>query len=203
MSLLSLFIISILLLILFIYVLVRYVLNERQVYKIKYTLYACSVMCAAIILQPLFFIRARNASNIRLAALALNPVLRLFGLKYRVENAEVLDNDGPCVIVANHQSSLDFIGMMNIWPEHVRYCTILAKRELIWAGPFGSSSWLAGVEFVDRKNRHRSSETMRHILRKITHKSLRLWIFPEGRSIFIIIQLIRSFFLLSKQAHEI
>jgi lysophosphatidate acyltransferase len=159
-------------------------------------------MSAAIILQPLFFIRARNASNIRLAALALNPVLRLFGLKYRVENGEVLGKDDPCVIVANHQSSLDFIGMMNIWPEHVRYCTILAKRELIWAGPSGSSSWLAGVEFVDRKNRHRSSETMRHILRKITNKSLRLWMFPEGRSIFIIIQLIHSS-LLSKQAHEI
>jgi lysophosphatidate acyltransferase len=150
-------------------------------------------MSAAIILQPLFFLRARNALNIRLAALILNPILRLFGLKYRVENAEVLDEDGPCVIVANHQSSLDFIGMMHIWPEHVRYCTILAKKELMWAGPFGSSSWLAGVEFVDRKNRHQSSETMRHILRKMTHKSLRLWIFPEGTYVFIIIQLIRFF----------
>ena len=115
------------------------------------------------------FLRPRNALNIRLAAISLNPVLRLFGVKYRIENAKVLDEDGPCIIVANHQSSLDFIGMMHIWPEHVRYCTILAKKELIWAGPFGSSSWLAGVEFIDRKNREQSSETMRHILKKITN----------------------------------
>ncbi len=193
MSLLSLFIISSIVLIIVVYILVDYALNERQIYRIKYTLYAITVMSAAIILQPLFFLCARNAFNIRLAALILNPILRLFGLKYRVENAEVLDEDGPCVIVANHQSSLDFIGMMHIWPEHVRYCTILAKKELMWAGPFGSSSWLAGVEFVDRKNRHQSSETMRHILRKMTHKSLRLWIFPEGTYVFIIIQLIRFF----------
>ncbi len=193
MSLLSLFIISSIVLIIVVYILVEYALNERQIYRIKYTLYAITVMSAAIILQPLFFLCARNAFNIRLAALILNPILRLFGLKYRVENAEVLDEDGPCVIVANHQSSLDFIGMMHIWPEHVRYCTILAKKELMWAGPFGSSSWLAGVEFVDRKNRHQSSETMRHILRKMTHKSLRLWIFPEGTYVFIIIQLIRFF----------
>ena len=150
-------------------------------------------MLAAIVLQPLFFLRARNASNIRLAALLLNPFLRLFGIKYRVENSEFLDKEGPCVIVANHQSSIDFIGMMHLWPEHVRYCTILAKKELLYTGPFGSSSWLAGLEFVDRKNRQQSSEKMRHVMNKIKNKSLRLWIFPEGKSKFIN-QSIKSFF---------
>jgi lysophosphatidate acyltransferase len=178
--LLNLVIIGIISIIIIAYILVQYVLNERQIYKIKYTFYASIVMLAAIIFQPLFFLRARNASNIRLAALTLNPILRLFGLTYRIENAKVLEKDGPCIIVANHQSSIDVIGMMHIWPEHIRYCTILAKKELMWAGPFGSSSWLAGVEFIDRKNRNRSIETMRHVLKKITHKSLRLWIFPEG-----------------------
>jgi lysophosphatidate acyltransferase len=145
-------------------------------------------MLFAIILQPIFLFRARNALNIRLAAILINPLLRFFGLTYRVENAKVLDEDKPCIIVANHQSSLDFIGMMHIWPEHLRYCTILAKRELIWAGPFGPSSWLAGIEFIDRKNRQRSSETMHHIMKKIQEKSLRLWIFPEGKRKFLLIQ---------------
>lgn len=180
MSILSLFIIGFIL-ILIIYLLLQYILNGQQLYKIKYMAYVSFVMFIAIILQPIFMLRARNALNIRLAALALNPLLRILGLKYRVENAQVLDKDGPCIIVANHQSSIDFIGMMHIWPKHVRYCTILAKKELIWAGPFGPSSWFAGVEFVDRKNRERSAETMRHIMKKIQNKSLRLWIFPEGK----------------------
>jgi lysophosphatidate acyltransferase len=180
MSIFSLFIIGVILIVIAIYLLVQYVLNERQLYKIKYTLYASLVMLSAIILQPIFILRPRNAFNIRLAAILLNPFLRLFGVKYRVENAQVLNKDEPCVIVANHQSSLDFMGMMHIWPEHVRYCTILAKKEIMWAGPFGSSSWFAGVEFIDRKNRQQSSETMRLIMEKMKKKSLRLWIFPEG-----------------------
>jgi len=131
--------------------------------------------------MPLFLIRPRNALNIRLASLILNPVFSLFGVKYRIENGKVLDKDGPCVIVANHQSSIDFIGMMKLWPENIRYCTILAKKELIWALPFGLSAWLAGLEYVDRKNRERASETMRHLTKKVQDKSLRLWIFPEGK----------------------
>ena len=165
---------------LIIYLLGRYVFNEKQIYILKYTLYAALVMLMSIITIPMFLIRPRNASNIRLAALLLNPFFHLFGLKYRIENPEVLDREGPCVIVANHQSSIDFIGMMKLWPEHIRYCTILAKKEIFWALPFGFTAWLAGVEYVDRKNRERSSETMRFLMKKVQEKSLRMWIFPEG-----------------------
>lgn len=193
MSLFNTLIIGIIFISLLFFVVVRFVLNERQLYKLKYSFYVCVVMLSAIILQPFFILRARNAANIRLAARLLNPILWILGIRYRVTNSEVLDKEGPCVIVANHQSSIDFIGMMHLWPEHVRYCTVLAKKELIWAGPFGLSSWFAGLEFVDRKNRQQSGETMRHVVEKICSKSLRLWIFPEGFDSFIINQLDRSF----------
>ncbi|CAF0812351.1 unnamed protein product [Rotaria sp. Silwood1] len=166
--------------IIIIYILIQHVLNERQLCKLKYAFYVTIVMLFAIILPPIFFLRPRNPLNIRLASILLNPIFRLLGLKYRVENAQVLDDDKPCIIVANHQSSIDFIGMMYLWPKHIRYCTILAKKELLWLGPFGISSWLAGVEFIDRNNRQRASETMSHIMKKIQNKSLRLWVFPEG-----------------------
>ena len=163
-----------------IYLLVQYVFNEKQIYLLKYILYVALVMSMSIITIPMFLIRPRNALNIRLASLLLNPILNLFGLTYRIENAKVLDREGPCVIVANHQSSIDFIGMMKLWPEHIRYCTILAKKELFWALPFGLTAWLAGVEYVDRKNRERSRETMQLLTKKVQDKSLRIWIFPEG-----------------------
>ncbi|CAF2399573.1 unnamed protein product [Rotaria sp. Silwood2] len=180
MSMFSLFIIDVIVMIIIIYLLTQYVLNERQLFKLKYAFYVTIVMLCAIILQPIFFLRPCNALNIRLASIVLNPIFRLLGLKYHVENAQVLDKDKPCIIVANHQSSIDFIGMMHIWQEHIRYCTILAKKELLWVVPFGISSWLAGVEFIDRKNRQQASETMFYIMKKIQNKSLRLWIFPEG-----------------------
>jgi lysophosphatidate acyltransferase len=185
MTLFNLVIIAVIVMIIIIYLLVHYVLNERQLFQLKHTFYVGLVILYAIILQPIYILRPRNTLNIRLAAILLNPLLRLFGLKYRVENAQVLDDGKPCIIVANHQSLLDFIGMMHIWPEHVRYCTILAKKELLWVGPFGFSSWLAGVEFIDRKNREKSKEKMRQIMKKIQTKSLRVWMFPEGKSIAI------------------
>ncbi len=172
-------------LIIIIYLLVQYVLNEKQIYTIKYTLYVGLVMLMSIVTIPIFIIRPRNAFNIRVGSLLINPLLDLFGLKYRIENAEVLDKEGPCVIVANHQSSIDVIGMMKLWPEHIRYCTVLAKKELVWALPFGFTAWLAGVEYVDRKSRERSSETMKLLAKKVQEKSLRLWIFPEGKIIQI------------------
>ena len=172
---------SLISIIILIYILVQYVLNEKQIHFIKYTLYIVYVMSLSIVIMPLFLIRPLHASNIRLAALFLNPVLSLFGIKYRIENAQVLDKVGPCVIVANHQSSIDFIGMMQLWPKHVRYCTILAKRELFWALPFGFTAWLAGLEYVDRKNRKRATETMGPLTKKVQNESLRLWVFPEGK----------------------
>ncbi|UJR36445.1 hypothetical protein I4U23_029168 [Adineta vaga] len=176
----SLLLIGILLISIIIYLIVQYVLNEQQLFKLKYALYVSLVMLFAIILPPIFMLHPRNALNIRLSAIGLNPLLRLFGIKYRVDNGQVLDDDKPCVIVANHQSSIDFIGMMYLWPKHIQYCTILAKKELIWAGPFGPSAWLSGIEFVDRKSRQRSIETMKYIVEKLKTKSLRLWVFPEG-----------------------
>ncbi|UJR09656.1 hypothetical protein I4U23_013890 [Adineta vaga] len=151
--------------IILIYFLTKYILNEKQLYVLKYILYVGYVMLISVVIIPVFIIRPRDAFNIRL---------------YRIENAKVLDREGPCVIVANHQSSIDFIGMMKLWPEHIRYCTILAKKELIWALPFGFSAWLAGLEYVDRKNRDKSTETMQHVTKKVQEKSLRLWVFPEG-----------------------
>jgi lysophosphatidate acyltransferase len=180
MSIFSLCIIGLISIITIIYILAKYVLNEKQVYKLKYALYASVIMFYSIILIPVFLVRPRNALNIRLAAMSMSSVLDLFGIKYRIENAKVLDKEGPCVIVANHQSSIDLFGMVKLWPNHVRYCTILAKKELLRAVPLGSSAWLCGLTFVDRKNRERSSETMRQLTEKVRDKSLRLWVFPEG-----------------------
>ncbi|CAF2719519.1 unnamed protein product [Rotaria sp. Silwood2] len=180
MTSLSLWIIGLISIIIVIYLFAEYFLNEKQIHTIKYILYVTVVMLLSIILIPVFLIRPRSVLNIRLASRIMNPIFNLLGIKYRIENGQVLDKDEPCVIVANHQSSIDFIGMMQLWPEHIRYCTILAKKELFWALPFGFTAWLAGVEYVDRKSRERSSETMRNLTKKVQDKSLRLWVFPEG-----------------------
>ena len=92
-----------------IYLFAQYVLNEKQIDKLKHTLDVTHIMLLSIVVIPLFSIRPSNALNVCLAAIILNPILNLYGIKYRVENAQILDKDGPCVIVTKHQSSLDLI----------------------------------------------------------------------------------------------
>lgn len=45
-----------------------------------------------------------------------------------------LDEDQPCVIISNHQSILDMMGLMKVLPRH---CMQVAKRELLFLGPMG------------------------------------------------------------------
>ena len=47
--------------------------------------------------------------------------------------------------------------MMDVLPDR---CTVLAKRELLYFGPFGFAAWLSGLVFVDRLNREKARNTM-------------------------------------------
>lgn len=41
--------------------------------------------------------------------------------------------------------------MFEIWPV-MRKCTVVAKKELFYAWPFGLAAWLCGLIFIDRLN---------------------------------------------------
>lgn len=47
--------------------------------------------------------------------------------------------------------------MMDVLPDR---CSVLAKRELLYFGPFGFAAWLSGLVFVDRLNREKARNTM-------------------------------------------
>ncbi|XP_003374757.1 putative acyltransferase [Trichinella spiralis] len=92
-------------------------------------------------------------------------VERLYQLKIIVRGASHLESSQPLIVVCNHQSSLDIIPMMRIWPER---CAPLAKKSLKYMGFFGIASILCGCVFIDRfdKNNARKviSSTLKHII---------------------------------------
>lgn len=47
--------------------------------------------------------------------------------------------------------SLPSPGMFEIWAI-MRKCTVVAKKELFYAWPFGLAAWLCGLIFIDRVN---------------------------------------------------
>ena len=75
----------------------------------------------------------------------------LLGLRWELRGREHLEKEQACVIVANHQSSLDIAGMFEIWPIMDK-CTVIAKKEIFYAWPFGLAAWLCGLIFIDRIN---------------------------------------------------
>ena len=53
------------------------------------------------------------------------------------------------MLVLNHQSGIDLMAVMEIWPVLEKAAPI-AKKELKYAGPFGLACWLCGAVFIDR-----------------------------------------------------
>lgn len=50
--------------------------------------------------------------------------------------------------MANHQTSLDTLGLIKLWPIMGR-CTILANKQMIFGHLL--STWLSGLIFIDRE----------------------------------------------------
>jgi len=119
----------------------------------------------------------------------------LLGIKWSLRGEEYFRMEGPCVIVANHQSSLDvlgqilisivvtagqlkdahsifFAGMFEFW--HVMgKCTIVAKKELFYAWPFGLAAWLCGLTFVDRMKSDEARDIMNSSAQLIKSEKVR------------------------------
>lgn len=58
--------------------------------------------------------------------------------------------------------------------------TVVAKRELLYVGPFGICAWLCGLIFIDRYAVEKAKVAMNSALEKLKRDNTKLWVFPEG-----------------------
>lgn len=58
--------------------------------------------------------------------------------------------------------------------------TLIVKKEILYLVPFGQLSWLAGVEFVNRKNSAQANKVLDDCERLLVNKSIKIWVYPEG-----------------------
>ena len=63
--------------------------------------------------------------------------------------------------------------MMKIFPER---CTVLAKKELLYAGTFGIAAWMSGVVFIDRMSSDRARNTMKETAQNLVKNNVREFI---------------------------
>ncbi|PSN36827.1 hypothetical protein C0J52_25020 [Blattella germanica] len=112
-------------------------------YYFKFFVYYGIVMTIAVVVIPIMICRPKDVKNLLLASAICRHISGLVGLKWELRGQEYLEKEQACIIVANHQSSLDILGMFDIWPIMDK-CTVVAKKELFYAWPFGLAAWLCG-----------------------------------------------------------
>ncbi|CAH0405877.1 unnamed protein product [Chilo suppressalis] len=155
--------------------------KEHNIYKFnfKFVLYYFYSSVCAFFVWPFFLFNPKSVHNARFGAWLIRPITTFFEIDWILRNGEILAEERGAIIVSNHQSSFDILGLFNIW--HVVYkMTVVAKNELFYIWPFGLSAYLAGVVFIkrsDAKGAYRHLDIISNVLLKDKTK---IWVFPEG-----------------------
>ena len=65
-------------------------------------------------------------------------------------------------------------GMFDIWSVMDK-CTVVAKKELFYAWPFGLAAWLCGLIFIDRMNTDKARTTINTATTLIKEKKVNVF----------------------------
>ncbi|XP_029057420.1 1-acyl-sn-glycerol-3-phosphate acyltransferase beta [Monodon monoceros] len=119
----------------------------------------------------------RTVENMSIIRWPIRRFKYLYGLRFEVRGGQELEVDRPCVIISNHQSILDMMGLMEVLPDR---CVQIAKRELLFLGPVGLIMYLGGVLFIDRQRSRTAMTVMSDVGKRMVREKLKVWIYPEG-----------------------
>ncbi|XP_008323985.1 1-acyl-sn-glycerol-3-phosphate acyltransferase beta [Cynoglossus semilaevis] len=153
--------------------------SSTFVFYFKKCFYVAWMMLLALFAIPLCILKSggRDVENMRIIRSLVRHVKYFLGLRFEVSGWERLQTEGPYVIISNHQSSLDVLGLMEILPDR---CTMIAKKELVYAGTVGLICWLGGIVFINRKKTSDAKSVMTDAAKTMLDEQIRLWVFPEG-----------------------
>ncbi|XP_060923791.1 1-acyl-sn-glycerol-3-phosphate acyltransferase beta [Limanda limanda] len=153
--------------------------SSTFVFCFKKCFYVAWMNVLGLVAIPLCILKSggRDVENMRIIRVLVRHVKYFLGLRYEVSGLEHLQTEGPYVIIANHQSSLDVLGLMEILPDR---CTMIAKKELMYVGPVGFVCWLGGIVFINRRRTSDARSVMAEAARTMMDDQIRLWVFPEG-----------------------
>lgn len=153
-----------------------YMMNAKFAFKVRVAALYVYIAVMPLVVVPLMIFKGRNVDNLKWCCRGMIPARWLFGLTGKIIAGENMIRDKPCVIVSNHQSTLDLFGMADAFPQRATY---LAKKELLFYGPLGLCFWLSGAVFIDRKASG-GRGVMEQCAKEVLDRNLKIWIFPEG-----------------------
>ncbi|XP_053939919.1 1-acyl-sn-glycerol-3-phosphate acyltransferase beta [Cuculus canorus] len=119
----------------------------------------------------------RTVKNMRIIKTVVKTFKYFFGLRFEVKGLENFNVEGPAIIVSNHQSVLDMMGLMEVLPDD---CVQVGKKELMYAGTVGLIIYLGGVIFINRKSTSSAKMVMAEVAKTMATDNVKVWVYPEG-----------------------
>ncbi len=104
-------------------------------------------------------------------------MLAVSGVAVEVENAELLKQRRPRVLIFNHQSALDLFWVPRIAPSG---SFIVAKKELKYVPGFNIAIWGSKSIFIDRKDHERALQSLRNVAERLIDERATVIMAPEG-----------------------
>ncbi|NXD96419.1 PLCB acyltransferase, partial [Chaetorhynchus papuensis] len=119
----------------------------------------------------------RTVKNMRIIRAVVRTFKYFFGLRFEVKGLENFKVEGPAIIVSNHQSILDMMGLMEVLPDN---CVQVGKKELMYTGTVGLITYLGGVIFINRKSTSSAKMVMSEVAKTMVADNVKVWVYPEG-----------------------
>lgn len=148
-------------------------------FKTKFFIFYLFTSLTAIVLLPFFVFNPKNVKNSLFASQIVKHISKIIEIKWHLRNGRVLAEDRGAVVVSNHQSSIDVLGMFNIW-HVVDKVAAVARKEIFYVWPFGLAAYLAGVVFIDRNNSKDAYKQLKVTSEIMIKNKTKIWLFPEG-----------------------
>lgn len=104
-------------------------------------------------------------------------VLRVAGVRVRLEEVAPIDWDQALIVVSNHQSWFDVWALTAYLPARARF---VAKEELARIPIFGAAWQACGHIAVNRGDRSQAVQSLDHAGERVREKKLAVILFPEG-----------------------
>ncbi|XP_057611143.1 1-acyl-sn-glycerol-3-phosphate acyltransferase beta [Chionomys nivalis] len=154
-------------------------LSRTARFYVKIGLYCVLCLSFSAVASIVCLLRhgGRTVDNMSIISWFVRSFKYVYGLRFEVRGQKKLEVDGPCVIISNHQSILDMMGLMEILPKR---CVQIAKRELLFTGPVGLIMYLGGVYFINRQRARTAMSLMADLGDLMVKDNLKVWIYPEG-----------------------
>ncbi|XGW21297.1 hypothetical protein V3C99_004335, partial [Haemonchus contortus] len=98
-------------------------------------------------------------------------------LRFELRNEQFLNSDKAFIIIANHQSALDVLGMSYCWPKN---CVVMLKSSLKYLPGFNLCAYMCNAVWVNRFSKEKAHKALDSTLDAINTNDRKVWIYPEG-----------------------